>query len=84
MRDVSRGFYESRGRLGWIERYRQRAYLASLPENWRELVEYLVWFWAWEPRVVMDMTITEMVRWVEAARRLGPRVVQAVLVRAAD
>lgn len=32
----------------------------------------------------MDMTMTEILRWVGAARRLGPRVVQAVLVRAAD
>jgi hypothetical protein len=55
-----------------------------LPTNWREVVEALVWFWGWEPRVVMDMTMTEIVRWNEAARRLGPRVVGAVSVRLAD
>jgi hypothetical protein len=64
--------------VSWIEQFRLRAYVARLPEKWRELVEDLVWFWGWEPRVVMDMTFTEILRWTAAARRLGPRVVRVI------
>jgi len=30
------------------------------------------------------MTMTEILRWTAAARRLGPRVVKAALMRSAD
>jgi hypothetical protein len=45
-----------------------------LPENWRELVEDLVWFWGWTPQTVHELTLSEILRWTAAARRLGPRV----------
>jgi hypothetical protein len=90
MRSISGGFYERRGRvaflasLGWGQRFNRAGYAWRLPANWREVVEALVWFWGWEPRVVMDMTMTEIRRWNAAAQRLGPRVVRAVLVKAMD
>lgn len=90
MCSVFGGFYEGRGRLaflaalGWGQRYNRAGYAWRLPANWREVVEALVWFWGWEPRVFLDMTMTEIQRWNDAARRLGPRAVKAVLVRAGD
>jgi hypothetical protein len=67
--------------LAWLDRYRRPAYAARLPENWRELVEDLVWFWGWTPQTVAALTVSEILRWTAAARRLGPRVVKAIRVQ---
>jgi hypothetical protein len=53
-----------------------------LPENWRDVLEDLAWYWGWTPQTIMQLTPSEIARWTAAARRLGPRVVKAVLVRA--